>query len=427
MTATTSVVRPRVHLTPPAGWLNDPHGLTWHDGRYHLFFQHVPDSLAWRLGCHWGHATSSDLLHWEVEPIALSPGAGDDGCWSGCLAVGDDGEPRLLYTAVRADDVAHGLVRVARPADSDWAAWTKGEVVARTPRPDTAVFRDPMVFRDGERWVMLVGYGAEDGTAGAEVFVSPDLEQWQHAGLLATRPTSAPGLWTGTAWECPQLVRTGRGPGTDALLVSVWEEHTTHFVAGAPGTYADSLFAPGTWQRLTHGAGAGHYAASAFSDADGRSCLIFWIRGIAEAGGWTGAVSLPYLVDVDGDRIRLALHPNVAAARVPMDAAEDSRDGALDVEWSPIGAGRLDLVDADGRARASLVLAGGRLVVTVADGGQEPVVVDHAAGLIRVVADAQVLEVVADGGLVGLPLTPTPGGLTPGTDVPGSLACWRLR
>ncbi len=88
MTASTEL-RPRVHLTPATGWLNDPHGMYVLDGTYHLFFQHVPDSLEWRTDIHWGHATSTDLLHWQMEPIALAPGDGDDGCWSGCAAIGE--------------------------------------------------------------------------------------------------------------------------------------------------------------------------------------------------------------------------------------------------------------------------------------------------------------------------------------------------
>ena len=116
---TAPAIRPRVHLTPEAGWLNDPHGLHFLDGVYHLFFQHVPDSTDWRRDIHWGHATSTDLLHWESRPIALPPGDGDEGCWSGCAIIDDDGRPVLFYTSVGEPDPDLGR-GPARPPRRGW-------------------------------------------------------------------------------------------------------------------------------------------------------------------------------------------------------------------------------------------------------------------------------------------------------------------
>lgn len=81
---------PIFHLAPPAGWMNDPNGLIYFNGRYHAFFQHHPAS-AYQGPMHWGHATSTDMLHWQHEPIALAPGDkyDRDGCFSGS-AVDDD-------------------------------------------------------------------------------------------------------------------------------------------------------------------------------------------------------------------------------------------------------------------------------------------------------------------------------------------------
>lgn len=129
-----TVTRPLAHLTAPSGWVNDPLGLTVHDGRYHLFFQHVPDSLTWQPTCHWGHAVSEDLVTWEHRPIALAPGEGDGGIWSGSLVLDDAGEARIYYTAVRVPDFARGSIRVARPRDETWDVWDKGETVVPAPR-----------------------------------------------------------------------------------------------------------------------------------------------------------------------------------------------------------------------------------------------------------------------------------------------------
>ena len=67
------VTRPTCHFTPASGWVNDPYGVTWRDGRYHLFFQHVPGAAAWDVAQHWGHAVSDDLVTWRELPVVLSP------------------------------------------------------------------------------------------------------------------------------------------------------------------------------------------------------------------------------------------------------------------------------------------------------------------------------------------------------------------
>lgn len=412
-------LRPAIHLTPPSGWMNDPHGLIHVGGTYHLFFQHVPESTEWRIDCHWGHATSTDLLHWEVKPIALFPDQDEVGVWSGSAVIGADGQPVLVYTAAQAGDLDRALVRVAHPASDDLVAWRKGEVLVR-PRAGDAVFRDPVVFREGDHWRMLVGQGAPDEVAGVAVYRSDDLASWEYDGLLTTRPSTAE-PYTGVAWECPQLVRRTQGVESDVLVVSVWNHGLTLNVAATAGIYDDGRFAQGEWQSLTAGS-SGHYAASHFLDADGRPCLLFWIRGISVPGRWTGAISIPYVVANEDGRIVLAPHPSVAAARTTPDGPELAT--ALDIEWSPRGTGRLDLNGPDGAVRAGLVLRDGVLTVTVS--GTDPVVVEHREPTLRVIADAQVLEVVAGGGLVGLPLGDVAGGLAPCADDPSRLAWWHL-
>lgn len=416
---TATGLRPRIHLTPQAGWMNDPHGMYLLDGTYHLFFQHVPDSVDWRTDIHWGHATSTDLLHWEWEPVALAPDDDDDGCWSGTAVIGRDGRPVLFYTSVAQPD--HQLGRIRRAdLDASGEAWVAGDVVAEVVDPATRVFRDPMVFRDGDGWRMVVGAGTGTGTACAEVFRSADLTTWEYDGVLASRNASVQHPWTGTAWECPQVVRDAGGDGGDVLVVSIWDDHAPHDVAAATGTYTDGRFAAHRWRLLS--AGAGHFAASTFVDHDDRPCLIFWIRGIADPGRWSGALSVPYVVDTQGDDVRLSPHPAVAEARV----ADDGRPHtALDVEWRPGAGGRLALVGADGVEVAVIEAAGGRITVTV-PGAAEPVEVAHSSSVLRLLADAQVLEVVADGGLVGLPLPPSPDGLVARADTPDTVTCWHL-
>lgn len=81
--------------------MNDPNGPLFYKGKYHLFFQNVEDSTTWTWGLSWGHATSTDLLHWRQQPPALKPEPGwhdADGCFSGCAIVDTDGRPAIMYT-----------------------------------------------------------------------------------------------------------------------------------------------------------------------------------------------------------------------------------------------------------------------------------------------------------------------------------------
>lgn len=304
--------RPTLHFTATRGWINDPHGLTWHGGRYHLFFQHVPTAARWSLAIHWGHAVSDDLAHWTERPVALSPDDEDDGVWSGCVVEPADGTARLFYTSVRAERLGLGAVRVAYPADDGWDTWHKGDAVVVAPDDlDLVEFRDPFVCRDGGIWRLVVGGGTGDGTAVTVSWVSVDLEGWSYDGVLASRATSeTEPVWTGSAWECPQLFRVD---DRWVLLVSVWDRGQTHDEVYAVGDLVDGRFVAGPWRRLSHG--PAHYAASAFTDAEGRPCLLHWLRGVSDPRGrWAGAHSVPHLLHLEGDRLVVEPHPAVAEA-----------------------------------------------------------------------------------------------------------------
>src|SRR5438552_1232240 len=93
--------RPHYHFLPPANWMNDPNGLIQWKGQYHLFYQYNPYG-SFHAQIHWGHAVSSDLVHWTDLPIALTPTperADTEGCWTGC-AIDNNGTPTLLYSGV---------------------------------------------------------------------------------------------------------------------------------------------------------------------------------------------------------------------------------------------------------------------------------------------------------------------------------------
>lgn len=404
--------RPSLHLTADSGWINDPLGLTYRDGQYHLFFQYVPDQVEWRPDCHWGHATSDDLLHWTEHEVALAPGEGDDGCWSGSIVTPSEGEPALFYTTVSLDDAQIGRVRVAHPRAADWNAWAKGEVLAALPEGvDAVAYRDPFVFHDGDRWRMLMGAGLADGTATALVHSSRDLRTWTFDGELAGRHTGeSDPLWTGRVWECPQLFPMG---DKWVLTVSVWEPLVLHYEAYAVGSYADGRFTPEHWGRLTYG--PSYYAGSTFTDAEGRRGLIYWLRGVADEGRrWTGANSIPHLLTPAGGVVAAEPHPNLVALREPgMDLLAGDAvaiAATADIDWQvPPGSDGAALVIAaeSGEEVLSLREAGGSLQACTPD-GEWAMPLD--GGSVRVVLDGPVAEVFASSGCMALPLR-SAGGL----------------
>ena len=379
-------LRPAVHLTAHRGWVNDPLAPTWDGRRYHLFFQYVPDSTDWSVNCHWGHAVSDDLLHWQERPVALAPDAQDDGVWSGSMVRHGDGY-RIFYTSAAADNLPMGRVRWADSLDLD-GAWTKGAVVAQPPTGlDVSAFRDPFVYRDGDGWRMLVGASLGGTEAAAVTYSSPDLSRWTLEGVAASRPRSAVDpVWTGTLWECPQPLQVG---DRLVLVVSVWADDRLHHVAAATvGTEGWRLL-PERWQQLT--TGTGYYAPATFADASGAPCLVFWLRGLLDdRAGRAGALSVPHRVELHDDQLVLRLHPAVTSAA---QAERGSANAAL-AEPADISLETLRAY-AGGRAIVSVSHERGRVVIEV-DGTRESI--EAPATGVQVLLDGPCVEVVTLGG-----------------------------
>ena len=280
-------MRPEFHFTAASGWINDPHGITYRDGEYHAFFQHVPDRTDWAPNCHWGHALGADLLSLRELPVAIAPGDGDGGIWTGSLVTGGDGETRIFYTSTSEPDIGIGRIRVATPVDDDWISWTKGPVVVDAPADlNLIAYRDPFLREDADGWRMFVGAGDAEGTAMALTYRSTDLDGWEYEGVaLARSTTETRDVWMGALWECPQLIDVD---GHAVMVSSVWDDDVLHYAGYAIGTYADGTFTATRWGRLTYG--DSYYAPSFYRDSAGRPCLSFWMRGVADiADGWAGA------------------------------------------------------------------------------------------------------------------------------------------
>lgn len=394
-------MRPALHFTAQRGWINDPHAITFHDGRYHLFHQFVPDSMVHDPACRWGHATSTDLLSWRHRPVALEPGDGDDGIWTGSLALSDDG-PVILYTSVRKENYDLGRVRRAVPADAAWDTWIKEEVVVPPPDdPELRAFRDPFVLREGDHWRFLIGAATHDGRAQARTYVSRDLREWQDDGIALERSTEeTEPVWMGRLWECPQVVEID-GAGHWAMVSSIWDNDVLHYAGYAVGTFSHGRFSPAVWGRLSFG--ASYYAPSVFTDAEGLPCLMFWMRGVQDPeDGWASCLSVPFRIGGSGDNLSLSWHPELSQRFGPEEPIEQgaavSVEGPLLMTWAGGSTGRLDL--------------GGTTVhrdehsVTLDVPGRSPQSIEVPAGAVDVLVDGPVVEILAAGKVLGGPVPP---------------------
>jgi beta-fructofuranosidase len=390
-------LRPLFHFTAESGWINDPHGVTFRDGRFHLFYQHAPGRLTWAPNCHWGHATSPDLFTFEHLPVAISPGDGDGGVWTGSLVTDPAGKATIFYTSVTVPDFGIGRVRTATPVDDSWVEWRKGDVVVEAPaKLDLIAYRDPFVFADGAGWRMLVGVATTDGTAAALAYSSPDLARWHYDGVAAQRSTTETSpVWSGALWECPQLVEID---GRHVMLTSVWDADVLHYVVYAVGTYRDGVFAAQAWGRLSYG--DSYYAPTVYRDAAGRPGMLFWLRGIADAdAGWAGAHSVPHELRLEGDVLIASPARAIESYRRP--SSPDGIGGlAADAAWHP--GTRLRLVSGDAEV-ASIDVGGGVLTLTSAGKSRR---MPYTGGEIRLIADGPILEVSSRAGVIATAIAP---------------------
>ncbi len=269
--------RPQFHFTAQEGWLNDPNGLVYLDGEYHLFFQFEPQLDGADPRKIWGHAVSTDLIHWRQLDHALLPDALGP-IWSGSAVVdaentsafGRPGHPLLvaLYTAAGGESPesqSHAFTQCLAYSLDRGRTWTK---YAHNPVLPHIIGgnRDPKVvwYAPTRRWIMALYLdGNEFG-----LFASPDLKTWSQIQTL-TLPGSS---------ECP-----------DFFEMPLEGSHERRWVFTAAnghyqvGTFDGKLFTPET-PLLAGDAGANSYAAQTFSDIparDSRRIQIAWMAGAA--------------------------------------------------------------------------------------------------------------------------------------------------
>lgn len=207
------ILRPVFHGMPAANWTNEPHGLTYYNGKYHLFFQkNANGPYMGRL--HWGHITSENLYDWKEEKIALAPSKDYDwkGCWSGCVftdATLTGGKPHLFYTAV---DNAKATIAEATPADEyliDWIKDNRNPIIPGRPSGLSDDFRDPYVFSANGEYYMIVGT-SKDGVGAATLHRYNKVTQiWSNDGSIFYKGRNV--AVAGKFWEMSVIVPMNEG------------------------------------------------------------------------------------------------------------------------------------------------------------------------------------------------------------------------
>lgn len=259
-------LRPQFHFSSRRGWLNDPNGLVYVDGVWHLFYQHNP--YGWNWGnMHWGHAVSDDLISWRELPIALYPRRHGDWCFSGSAVVDQDNTSGfkqgdapplvLAYTSTgRGECLAY-----SNDAGRSWTEFDGNPVVRHQGRDPRLLWHTPT-----KRWVMAV-YDETDGKRWIAFYTSPDLKIWEFASRIDG------------FFECPDLFE---------LSIDDDETQRRWVMYGADGRYVLGQFDGRTFtpEPGKHQTWFGNfYAAQTYSNApDNRRVQIGWGQGITFPG-----------------------------------------------------------------------------------------------------------------------------------------------
>lgn len=354
--------RPVAHFTPARNWMNDPNGLVFHGGRWHLFFQYNPEGVGWG-NMSWGHASSDDLFRWREHPVALMHREGEQ-IFSGS-AVALTGDRLVAYFTSAYDDGRQAQsAAVSTDGGETWVPDADNPLLDRGSR----AFRDPKIirYRDdirGTRWIMVAVEAEERRVL---FYASADLREWEQ--LSSFGPL---GDDRDVVWECPDLFPLPLDGDQDdprwVLTLSTNpvgdradpDGSSMHYLVGR---FDGVAFAPDADELRRLDAGRDFYAGVTFDSAPGgETIMLGWMSNWRYAEsipstGWRGAMSLPRRLSLRtlGGVPRLIQEPPALVGRLLGDAEQlvvaasaASHEVALgahavlEARWRPSRAGAL--------------------------------------------------------------------------------------
>ena len=302
--------RPQFHFSPKTGWMNDPNGMVFYGGEYHLFYQYYPDSTVWGP-MHWGHAVSSDMVHWTNLPVALYPDSlgyifsgsavADTGNTSG---FGTENNPPLIAiftyhnTGLERDGSNTFQSQGIAWSIDKGRTWTKYSGNPVLPNPGKRDFRDPKVFwhKETGKWIMILAVHDR-----VNLFSSADLKSWSFESEFGADAGAHGGVW-----ECPDLFPLeieGTSETKWVMLVSInpggpnGGSATQYFT----GKFDGKKFIPDENGTKWIDWGTDNYAGVTWSDipeTDGRRLFLGWMSNwnyatVVPTAVWRSAMTIP--------------------------------------------------------------------------------------------------------------------------------------
>jgi fructan beta-fructosidase len=307
----TELYRPQFHFSPETGWMNDPNGLVYYEGEYHLFYQYTPSENSIPGSKYWGHAVSNDLVYWEHLPVALSPDSLGD-IFSGSAVVdwqntsglqtGDESVLVAIFTH-SGNGLQQQSIAYSNDRGRTWIKYSQNPVI---PNPGLKDFRDPKVFWHSgtARWIMVLAAGDK-----VMLYTSPNLIDWRFSSQFGELEGAHGGVW-----ECPDLfpLKVDGDPRAElwVLLVSVGRgapnggSGTQYFVGSFDGKTFTNHHPATTVNWIDYG--VDNYAGVTFSDIpeqDGRRILVGWMNNWCYAdkiptNPWRSAMTLPRVLKI---------------------------------------------------------------------------------------------------------------------------------
>lgn len=302
--------RPKIHLTPEIGWINDPNGFVYYDGKYHLFYQHFPYETKWG-DMHWGHATSDDLISWEYEKVALANDtlADASGCFSGSAIVKDDKmflmytghiDPNLGFPSIQSEVLQQQCLAVS----TDGINFTKHEnnpVISQFNLPQgykKSDFRDPKVLKKNGIYYVVIAVKNLENRGEIMLYKSSNLIEWSFVSSIYQSKYEE-----NMMIECPDLFTID---GKDVIIFSgmpcdfTFEEevgNTTEYLVGTMN------FITGKYEVEYRGIldyGNSFYAPQSMENPLNKRIMIGWMKKwltkkivVPPEFLWSGMMSIP--------------------------------------------------------------------------------------------------------------------------------------
>lgn len=270
--------RQYLHIEPPDGWLNDPNGLSFFNGKYHVYFQHSPGDANGNSPRCWGHYSGENLYKMKFDTDVLLPDIKEDrnGVYSGSAVVYEN-KLHIFYTGNVKHDGNFDYITKGREANvihvvsSDGTCMSEKRVVLRnSDYPDfcSCHVRDPKVWYENEKWHMVLGARTLDDKGCILLYSSEDLENWSYDGDL-----SIPNF--GYMWECPDIFEIN-----DHRFLSVSPQGLLHLEYNYRNIYESGYFSfdDNVLKDFTEwDKGFDFYAPQTFEAPDGRRILLGWM------------------------------------------------------------------------------------------------------------------------------------------------------